>query len=90
MRLSVRRHRGSELDRGHPGVHAVQRGAPAHPAYAATRAWAALDGGLHGMLSATAAWPAKRAARGPCRRAPGAASPAGAAMAAKRAATTST
>jgi hypothetical protein len=47
---------------------------------------AALDGGLHSMLSTAAAWPVKRAARGPHRRAPGAASPAGAATAAERAA----
>jgi hypothetical protein len=35
--LSVRQWQGGELDRGHPCVHAVQRGAPAHPGYAATR-----------------------------------------------------
>jgi hypothetical protein len=29
---------GSELDRGHPGVHAVQRGVPSHPGYVATHA----------------------------------------------------
>jgi hypothetical protein len=36
--LSVRQHRGGELDRGHPGVHAAQRGAPAHRAYPAMHA----------------------------------------------------
>jgi hypothetical protein len=84
--LSVRQRQGSELDRGHPGVHVVQRGAPAHPAYVATRARAVLDGSLHGMLSVAAAWPAKRAVRGPHHRAPSAASPAGTATAAERAA----
>jgi hypothetical protein len=62
----------------------VQQGAPAHLAYAAT--WAALDGGLHNMLSVAAAWPAKRDARGPHRQAPGAASLAAAAMMVERAA----
>jgi hypothetical protein len=57
---------------GHLGVHARER--------------AALDGGLHDMLSTAAAWPVKRAARGPHRRAPGTASPAGVATAAERAA----
>jgi hypothetical protein len=50
----VRRRRGSELDRGHPGVHAVQRGAPAHPTYVAMRARrVALRRGLDGTLSAS-------------------------------------
>jgi hypothetical protein len=35
LRLSVRRRRGSELERGgHQGVHVAQRVVPAHPAYA--------------------------------------------------------
>jgi hypothetical protein len=79
--LSVRQRRGSELDRGHSGVHAAQGRAPVHPAYVATCARAALNGGLHNMLSTVAAWPAKWVARGPCHRAPGAASSAGVATA---------
>jgi hypothetical protein len=75
--LSVHQRQGSELDRGHLGVHAVQRWAPAHPAYVATRAGEVLDGGLHGMLPVAAAWPAKWAVQGPHRRAPSMASPAG-------------
>jgi hypothetical protein len=50
------------------------------------RMHAALDGGLHNMLLAAAAWPAKRAAQGPRCRAPSMVSPVGAAMAAERAA----
>jgi hypothetical protein len=48
-----------ELDRGrHPGVHAMQRGAPAHRAYPATCTQVALRRGLDGVLSAALARPA--------------------------------
>jgi hypothetical protein len=40
---------------GHPGVHAAQRGAPAHPGYVATRVSAGLRRGLDGTPSAVPA-----------------------------------
>jgi hypothetical protein len=42
----------------------VQRGAPAHPAYVAMRARAALRRGLDDALSVASAQPAGQAARG--------------------------
>jgi hypothetical protein len=64
--------------------HDAMRGASAPYPCGYTHAWAALDDGLHGTLSAAAAWPEKRPARGPRHRVPDAGIPTGTAAAEQR------